>query len=319
MSTVIEPINVDTLSQNEMRKRALIAYLHLSQWIPRKENKKLSKDVAVQHGAAEGAYKVTEDLFPSYKITAVVDGTPLQKTVATFPELNKMRAKFSALYVWCASHSLVWDGKGGRILSRDYVVEHKQRTAALIAELPTLKADIIAGYPAAIERARVARNGGFNIAQYPSAESLAEKFAVTADYEAIPATLSDDMPDEIRDIINTSIAQSIEARIQNATSDAWQRLYSVVGKFQETLSTPGAIFRDTLVDNVTKCCDLLQHMNVMKDATLENMRNEVLTKIAAFQPQTLRDNPETRAAAVTVAGNILATMRGTRSIEKVED
>ncbi|MBI4090863.1 MAG: hypothetical protein HY422_02465 [Candidatus Komeilibacteria bacterium] len=294
-----------------LHDNACIATASFSQWRPKIVDKKISREVSAQHGTDENAGDFLKQLFPTTK-----NG---KDTVQTYPELHAVLGALASLYQWHASNTLVWDGKGRRLLPAVSADEHKARFDAVIANLPCLLDAMEAGYFAAMERARVALNGMFRERDYPTPGELRAKFAVSVVYDPVPQVVTSNLPASVLGLINSQIENRVTAATEGAMNDAWARLYSCVEKFQAKLSTPGAIFRDSLVGNLREVTDVLKRLNVTGSAELEAMRAKVQTELAKYDPETLRDNENLRLQVADTASNVLSAIRGTRTISKVED
>jgi hypothetical protein len=286
---------------------SILVSLHIGKWEPVKDDKRISDDVNASHSASKKAGKYRKYLFPN------------DDSGDTFPELRAVLKALNTLYVWHSARSLVWNGKGQRLLPLTFADEHKTETDKLVDALPGMLDAMVAGYPAAIERAKVKLNGMFRQSDYPTSSELRDRFYVSCDYDAVPQVVTSNLPSSVLGLINSQIESRVTAATESAMNDAWNRLHGVVEKFQKTLASPGAIFRDTLVGNVREVCSLLTKLNVTGDATLESMRAKVENELSKYDPDTLRDNALLRENVAKTADNMLAAMRGTRKLSRVED
>ncbi len=80
-----------------------------------------------------------------------------------------------------------------------------------------------------------------------------------------------------------------------------------VGDFR-TLAQPDAIFRDSLIDNITKMCAILPRLNVLDDPALETMRTELESYVSKLSPDVCRDNANERVNAVAKLNEITDKM-----------
>jgi hypothetical protein len=88
----------------------------------------------------------------------------------------------------------------------------------------------------------------------------------------------------------------------------WQRLYDRLQKTYEKLVQPDAIFRDSLIENITEICEILPRLNINDDTDLEQMRQDVLNKVAAFSPDTLRQDKTLRSDTASETKAIMDKM-----------
>ena len=299
-----------------IQDNAVIVTASFSRYRPKVLDKKISREVGESHGTDESAGDFLKRLFPSYKQGVGKDSV----TVHAYPEMVKLLSKLDGLYAWHAKNTLVWDGKGRRILPACTAEEHKEKFDAVIATLPDDLLSVELGFSDAILRASLHLNGMFKRSDYPrNGRELRDKFAVSYTYEPIPTSVTGgQLPGAVLTMINSSIEARVQSATENAMSDAWTRLYKCVEAFHRRLSEPGAIFRDSLVGNLRDVTDVLKKLNITGSAELESMRAKVATDLAKWDPATLRDSEHARASVAATANGILATMRGVRKITMVE-
>jgi hypothetical protein len=92
--------------------------------------------------------------------------------------------------------------------------------------------------------------------------------------------------------------------------DAWERLAETVSHMHARLAEPGAIFRDSLVNNTRELVDVLARLNVTGDVQLEAFRSQVSMELCAIDAQGLRDDPNARQDVATKAQAIMDAMAG---------
>ena len=76
------------------------------------------------------------------------------------------------------------------------------------------------------------------------------------------------------------------------------------------LSDKKAVFRDTLVGNISELCDLLPSLNVTGDEELTKMCDEVRDKLTGFTPKELRKDTTAREDTARAAAAIMDKMAG---------
>ena len=62
------------------------------------------------------------------------------------------------------------------------------------------------------------------------------------------------------------------------------------------------------MEHLVDLCELLHRLNVMDDPNLEAMRQEVESKLAGYQPDTLRADVKVRQTVATEANDIAKKM-----------
>ena len=153
-------------------------------------------------------------------------------------------------------------------------------------------------------------NGLFSRKDYPDPVSLRDKFNFSVSVNPVPdsddfrVSLSDDEVDQIKADIEARVKDSISS----AMRDAWDRLYQAIKHMTEKLNDPKAIFRDSLVKNITDLCDLLPRLNLTGDPNLEKITTEARAALGALDPEDLRRYELERKVAADKAGDILSKM-----------
>jgi predicted secreted Zn-dependent protease len=77
-----------------------------------------------------------------------------------------------------------------------------------------------------------------------------------------------------------------------------------------TLSTPDAVFRDSLVGNIEELVELIPGLNVLDDPKIEAVRQEVIKKLTPYTPKEIRKDPELREDLAGEAKAIVDKMAG---------
>jgi hypothetical protein len=124
--------------------------------------------------------------------------------------------------------------------------------------------------------------------------------------------------EEEKERIKRQITAAVEASLQVASRDLWQRLYEAVSHLAERLQaykvTEEGVehpFRDSVVTNLVKLVDVLPKLNVTGDPELERLASQVRASLLV-DPQELRKSEsirsETAKNAAAIAGRMAAYM-----------
>ena len=281
------------MTASDMHTRAMLAKLSIRAWSARKYDKKITAETNEAHGATSDAGRYNKMLLPG-----------------DAPTYKALCQHISALRLTHYAQSLAWSDEGWRLLP---VKNYQNYTDALRTgqhEFNRLLSEFLADYPALRSEAKARLNGMYNDEDYPS--DLASKYDFAIEFAPVPCgsdfrvTLS---KEEI-DIIAARTEERVSQAFKDAHIDACKRLYDAVARIRERLSSPDAIFRDSLITNARELCDVLTRLNVANDAKLDTLRHEV-ELLATAEPQTLRDVPEVRNDTAERAETILAAMRAT--------
>jgi hypothetical protein len=277
--------------------KAMLVSLSISKWSAKKLDKRATKEVLENHGAAQDAGRFNKELIA-------------RENLETLRKIsNEARAYHYA-------QTLPWTDTGARILPAKNFDTYRQKMRDFRSDFESavrVFADMYEDYK---ESARTRLNGLFREEDYPSRYDIAEKFGFEIDINPIPAAQDfrvDLQGEEVR-----RIKETLEARIERATAEAmrdlWERLYNAVSAIQERTSDDSdgkrKIFRDSIVGNLVELCDVLKRLNIAEDPTLEAMRRQVEERLCRTDPEDLRDDSNARKLVADDAAAILESMAG---------
>ncbi len=110
----------------------------------------------------------------------------------------------------------------------------------------------------------------------------------------------------------SAIRSQIEHQARKAQAEAmaslWKRLYDVVSKMADRLEDEGAVFRDSLVNNIKDLAALLPKLNIAEDPDLERLGEYVTQRLCAVPPNVLRRDPAARKETAEQASAVLRRM-----------
>jgi hypothetical protein len=173
-----------------------------------------------------------------------------------------------------------------------------------------------------MEEAKVRLGGLFRSEDYPAPQELCSKFSFETRVMPLPdaGDFRVTLGDEEKERIKRQIAAAVEASLQVASRELWQRLYEAVSHLAERLQaykvTEEGVehpFRDSLVTNLVKLVDVLPKLNVTGDPELERLASQVRASLLV-DPQELRKSEsirsETAKKASAIAEKMAAYMSG---------
>ena len=218
--------------------------------------------------------------------------------------------------------TLPWDDNGYRVLPAAAYMDHTERMRQLSNRFTPAIDTLTQQFGQLVEEARVRLGGLFRSEDYPAPEELRSKFSFETKVMPLPdagdfrVTLGDDEKERIK----RQITAAVEASLQVASRELWQRLYEAVSHLAERLQaykvTGDGIehpFRDSVVTNLVKLVDVLPKLNVTGDPELERLAAEVRSSLLV-DPQELRKSEsvrsETAKAAAAIANRMEAYMSG---------
>ena len=281
------------MTTDTIHSRAMLVSLHISTWTARKFDRKITKKVNAQHAASRDAGRYNKMLLPG-------DADAFKTLLKA---ANAARTDHYA-------NTLAWGDDGWRLLPSANYMKYTEIMRAHASTFGTALAEFEADYPELKEAAKALLNGMYKEADYPRAREIRGKFKFSTEFSPLPASgdFRLDLPAGEISAIETRVADRIAAATEEAVRDAWTRLNECVSKMHERLSEPGAIFRNSLVENARELVDVLDRLNVTNDAGLDAMRRRVEHELTIHEPETLRDAPDVRAETAKRAASILKDM-----------
>jgi hypothetical protein len=165
-------------------------------------------------------------------------------------------------------------------------------------------------------------NGLFNEADYPSAETIREKFKL--ELQVLPFPDADDF----RSDLDEDTVAEIKAQLQNTTAtvidtamkSVVDQIIDAVGKMATKLAEfkpsggkgdkAEGVFRDSLVENVRDLAELLPAFNLTNDPRLDAIAARIKNELCVEDAKDLREHDEARAAVAKSADEIVAAVSG---------
>ncbi len=268
----------------QLAHKALLVHLHISQWTARKLDRKISNEVAQAHGATGKVGNFNKELIAR-------------------KQLNAIQLAASQARTFHYAYTLPWSDTGERILPAELHLDYAKQIRDFRSQFREHVETFVAAYPDLVEDARKRLNGMFNEDDYPPLHQVRTKFGIQLDYSPVPQ--ASDFRVGLQGEEVQRIRQSIERRSadleRGANFDICRRLHEVVAKMAETLARPRAVFRDSLVENVSELCAFLPKLNITEDPALAETIRTVESRLAGLNPRILRRIPRHRKQAAEQA------------------
>jgi hypothetical protein len=273
-------------------ERAMLAAVHISIWTAIKHDRKVSREVAEQHGAYAGAGRYNKQLLREAE------------------RLESLRTLSGQIRQYFYKITLPWSDEGYRLLPAHFYFELTTKMREFEQAFAQQVEEFLAVYPSYIEQVRPELNGLFREEDYPSTDKLRNKFGVKLEVLPIPSgndfrvTLSEEEQARVAQEIDENVRQSL----QKGTEDLWTRLKGVVVHMVERLNEPESRFHASLVTNICELVELLPRLNVNQDGELNRFAGEIRVRLCGFTARDLKKNEILRAATTNDAAEILTKM-----------
>ena len=252
-------------------------------------------------GAQRGDRKATETVASTHKTTG--DAGRFMKLLVPKAALDPVSRAASRARQRHYQLTLPWADEGWHILSVAAHQRYVQELSVLHGEFETAIAGFIAGYPAAKAQARQLLGDLFDDTDYPSAAELRTCFSLSFRFKPVPIgnDFRVNLPERELARIKAELTADAEAASRIAMGDLYGRLAGVVSAMAERLRDPEAVFRDSLVTNIRRLCEIVDELNFTGDRTLRQLAADVGSSLAPLDPEQLRIDPKARKAAAAEA------------------
>ena len=212
--------------------------------------------------------------------------------------------------------TLPWDDNGYRVLPSAAYIDHTEKMRELSNRFTPAVDALAREFGNLVEQAKVRLGGLFRPEDYPAPDELRSKFSFETKVMPLPdaGDFRVTLGDEEKERIKKQITAAVEASLQVASRDLWQRLYEAVSHLAERLKaykvTDDGVehpFRDSVVTNLVKLVDVLPKLNVTGDPELERLGAQVRASLLV-DPQELRRSESIRTDTAKKAAEIAHIM-----------
>jgi hypothetical protein len=296
-------MNSITVAESSLSSRAMLCSLSIGMWSARKHDPDASQEIAQRHGAQADAGRYNKVLLPKEALAEV------QKIVSDARQEHYFM-------------TLPWDDNGYRVLPSAAYMDHTEKMRELSNRFTPAVDALAREFGNLVEQAKVRLGGLFRPEDYPVPDELRSKFSFETKVMPLPdaGDFRVTLGDEEKERIKKQITVAIEASLQVASRELWQRLYEAVSHLAERLQaykvTDEGVehpFRDSVVTNLVKLVDVLPKLNVTGDPELERLAAQVRASLLV-DPQELRKSEsvrtETAKRASAICDRMAAYMAG---------
>ena len=216
-------------------------------------------------------------------------------------ELDVCNAAFGKLSRTFRDHTVPWLDDGIRMCPNTSYFELAAMLRELIAEANKAADALVAAWPKVVAQDMVRLGVLFDERDYPSQSELRKKFDATVQFLPVPST------NDFRVEIDEDDRKPQESRIKQVEADTAKYLVGEmlepIQRFVDKLSIPigegGAIFRDSMVENMVELLGRLPKLNINNDPTVDKAIKDLKAIITPYAENIdlLRQVPEIRVSA----------------------
>jgi hypothetical protein len=286
----------------------MLCSLSISIWSARKHDPEASQEIAQRHGAQADAGRYHKVLLPKEALAEV------QEIVSDARQEHYFM-------------TLPWDDNGYRVLPSAAYMDHVQKMRELSNRFTPAVDALAREFGNLVEQAKVRLGGLFRPEDYPAPDELRSKFSFETKVMPLPdaGDFRVTLGEEEKERIKRQITAAVEASLQVASRDLWQRLYEAVSHLAERLQaykvTEEGVthpFRDSVVTNLVKLVDVLPKLNVTGDPELERLASQVRASLLV-DPQELRKSESVRSETAKNAAAIAQRMQAYMGVYSVPE
>lgn len=304
---VVVPVKMPTFTgadfaeTMDIRNFATLVTLNTARWHAKVKDRQASKDVATANDAEAGAFETRKHLLGGASVALK----------AIHKAIDEARAAHYEMTLPWTTTSMQDIGRrtGGRLLPNTLFVEYTTVMAQKKQQMLDALGKFEPEYPVLVEASKKKLGKRFDAREYPNVSSIRSHFDLSFDFQPIPQ--GDDfkgLPQVQLDALARKINDNTQKQAENAMQEVWMRLYDVVSKMAERLSSPDKLFHNTLVQNVRDTARLMAHLNVVNDPVVEALRKKVEKHLCAHDPKVLRENQTIRTQTAAHAASIIQEM-----------
>lgn len=257
---------------------SMLVELSISTWTGRKKDKRASEDVTNMNHAAAGVAAVNKKLLGDCAELIAV-----QKFTA-----NLRNAHYAM--------TMPWSDTGLRLLPTSQYFKYHQQMTALEQEYNRLVQLFLSAYDWEIMQAQTKLGDLFIRDDYPTTESLHNKFKFRLTYIPLPdaGDWRVDIGNEANEELRAHYENYYKTQLGQAMNDVWRRTFDALSRMSERLdysdNEQKKIFRDSLVDNVAEMVELLRVCNVAGDVQMTAMADRLEESLRGVTPDALRED-----------------------------
>ena len=286
---------------------AMLVELQISTWTARKKDKRASTKVTDNNNAERG--------------TATVN----KKLLGKCNELDAIQKFAANARVTHYGMTMPWSDLGQRLLTTEMYFDYHKVMTELQQEYEGLCNYFISNYSFEIAQAHSRLGNLFNHNDYPSPESIIDKFRFKIAYLPLPefGDFRVDVGKEGTQLLQDHYREYYTSQVEVAMGDLWKRLYTCLDNMSERLREPtheeqnskrkvtktgSLVFRDSLVENMIGMFDMLKTCNVTGDSQMEAMRMRLDNVLHGITPDALREDSLLRAETKKAVDKAIADL-----------
>ena len=242
---------------------AMIVDFNASVWTARKKDNKASEDVNNMNAADKGVANVTKNLLGECDELRAV-----QKFAANVRNIHY-------------SMTMPWSDNGSRLLTTQQYFKYNEVMTDLQQEFYRLVGELLDVYEWRVIKAQDKLGTMFNRDEYPTRDSLQDKFGFRVSYVPLPdaGDFRIDIGNEAMTQIKSQYESHYTQAIQTAMNDIWHKLHdnltTLVRQLDVNEEGKGNRLYDSVFDRAIELTEMLGTCNVTGDSQMEAMKRQL--------------------------------------------
>jgi len=270
--------NIDTCS--------MLVEFNASVWTARKLDKKTTDEVVTsKNAAAKDAARVNKHL------------------LAGRNELDVINTYVGSVRTYVYENTMPWSDSGIRLLPTANFLTFSQRMADSEQTFFSFVEDFIRVYPSLITAQAMALGDMFKRDDYPDVSEIERKFNFRLNFMPVPRAgdFRVDVGNDAQKELQEKLAKLADERVEAAMADVRERLKTHLMRMQDRLGYDNVDgdrktrkFHDSLVTGALELCDMVKHLNIINDTTLDQARVGLVQALQGVDAKELRTNEAVR-------------------------
>jgi len=281
-----------------IHQKAMLVKLKIGMWGAETIDPNVTRQVTEQHSAAGDAGRWHKKLLQS-------------------PHLDLYRSLVSQARRYHKDQTLPWDDNSTRIMPVMLFDDYVEGANVIFRAMTEAAGALVDDYEDAIEREQKRQGTMFDVSDYPKANLVASRFYHDLSFWPIPK--SDDfritIDAEAEAEIKANVTNAVEARIEEAMSGLWRRLYETITALRDNLDQGSRLY-DSYSENLIDLVDMLPAMNLTEDPHLAKLTGDLQLSLCANNMDDFRDDNKLREQAVGKANKALKAIEGFGAFQK---
>jgi len=274
---------------------AMIVDFNASVWTARKKDNKASEDVNNMNAADKGVANVTKNLLGECDELRAV-----QKFAANVRNIHY-------------SMTMPWSDNGSRLLTTQQYFKYNEVMTDLQQEFYRLVGELLDVYEWRVIKAQDKLGTMFNRDEYPTRDSLQDKFGFRVSYVPLPdaGDFRIDIGNEAMTQIKSQYENHYTQAIKTGMNDIWHKLHdnltTLVRQLDVNEEGKGNRLYDSVFDRAIELTEMLGTCNVTGDSQMEAMRRQLEQALHGLnldqikRSPTLREDTRTKLTAAIAA------------------